>query len=289
MKCRSYCFTSFKSSLEPDMERVRYIVWGEEVCPSTGRNHLQGYVEFFAPQRIAAAKDYIGDEKAHFEGRRGSREEARDYCMKDGKVTVMGDWGKGGQGARNDLYAIMDDIKEGKSDFEICEAQPDKFERFSQFIRKYRDMWNEEKSKLYLKKTFGDVVLNEHQTKIMELLNAQTERQVLWVHDEKGGTGKTFLSKHLLAQGDCFRCTNGKTKDIAYAYNGEGTFVMDLSRSIEGHVNYDIIEQIKNGLIFSAKYESKHKVFVPPKILILSNFGPTLSALSEDRWVVEVL
>lgn len=283
---RSYCFTSYKKTLEPDMEIIRYIIWGEEICPKSKRVHLQGYVEFFNPRRLKSAQKAIGDPVCHIEKRNGTRNEAKDYCMKDKKFTEMGNWENGGQGARTDLTDLMQDIKDGKSDLEICETKPDVYERFQKFTRRYRELLEEKKSQDYLKNNFGEVKLNEFQEKIVTKLEEQTERQVLWVTDIEGGSGKTFLSKHILAKGNCFRCTNGKTKDIAFAYKGEGTFIMDLSRSLEDHVNYDVIEQIKNGLIFSSKYESQSKVFAPPKVLILANFKPELTKLSKDRWVV---
>lgn len=286
MTSRSYCFTSFQEKLNFDEKQTRYIIFGKEICPDTKKEHWQGYIELFNKLGIKKVKNILGDEKVHLERRRGTREEARAYCMKDGKFEEHGDWSAGGQGARNDLHAIMNDIKEGKSDLEICEAKPDHYERFTRFIRNYRDLIEKKKNEDYIKNNYLNVKLNTNQILIMSELKKQTERGVLWVYDPIGGTGKTFLSKHLIAKGDCFRCTNGKTKDIAYAYHGEKTFIMDLSRSLEDHVNYDLIEQVKNGMLFSAKYESQTKMFEPPKMLILANFAPEMNKLSKDRWQI---
>lgn len=84
MGCRDYCFTSFKETIEPDTEFITYICWGCESCPSTGRTHLQGFVCFNRTCRMPKAKKWLGDEQVHLEKRHGTREQARDYCKKDG-------------------------------------------------------------------------------------------------------------------------------------------------------------------------------------------------------------
>lgn len=83
--------------------------------------------------------------------------------------------------------------------------------------------------------------------------------------------------------------TNGKTSDIAYAYNNENIIVFDFSRSNEDRINYQVIEQLKNGLLFSGKYSSKNKVFDTPYIICFSNFHPDRDKLSEDRWNIKII
>jgi len=73
---------------------VRYAIWQREICPDTGRVHWQGYIEFASPQRPTALKTAIGVRRGdqrqrplrsgeiHWERRRGTREQARDYCRK---------------------------------------------------------------------------------------------------------------------------------------------------------------------------------------------------------------
>ncbi len=266
---------------------VRYWVYGNEVCPDTGKEHLQGYIEFPKQKGMRAVKKALGDTSAHLEVRRGTSTEAADYCKKDGKWKEWGSISQWG-GARRPKTAdlAIQSVKDGLTDIEMIEDDPSTFKQNQRLIGTYRKLIKEREGQQFLKEEFLNLELNPFQRKIMSMLSAQTERQLLWVHDPDGNTGKTWLSKHLLALGGCFRATNGKTKDIAFAYEGEPTFVMDLSRSLEEYVNYDILEQVKNGLIFSGKYESKHKVFRTPKMLVLANFAPDKSKLSKDRWVI---
>lgn len=50
-----------------------------------------------------------------------------------------------------------------------------------------------------------------------------------------------------------------------------------------------IIEQIKNGIYFSGKYESQMKYDKPPHVVVFSNTMPDQSKLSADRWNIVFL
>lgn len=285
MSSRSYCITSFENDLKCDMNQCRYIIIGKETCPETGRKHLQCYAEFYNKIGIKSAKKIIGDDKAHLEKRMGTREEARSYCMKEQDFEEFGDWNAGGQGVRNDLRDLVNKIESGKTDAEFLREEPEVIFKYAKFIDKTRKILEEEKSQNYLKEFAKNFVPNVIQTEILKKLEEQTERQVLWVCDKVGGNGKTWLSKYLVSQG-AERFTNGKTADIAYAIKGKNTVIFDFSRSLQDRVNYDIIEAVKNGMVFSSKYESGSKIFKPPKIAIFANFEPDLGKLSMDRWQV---
>ncbi len=92
---RSWCITSFNTEGFKDrieaQPKIKYAVWQLERCPDTGRLHVQAYVEWKAGIRLAAAKRQIGDAQAHLEVRRGTREQARDYCTKE-ESRVEGPW-----------------------------------------------------------------------------------------------------------------------------------------------------------------------------------------------------
>lgn len=83
---RDYCFTDFDTTeLEFEENNIKYICYGVEKCGTTGREHKQGFVIFNRTCRVPKAKVWIGGRSsAHFEVRRGTRDEARDYCRKDG-------------------------------------------------------------------------------------------------------------------------------------------------------------------------------------------------------------
>lgn len=87
-----WCFTLFGfdeekiEKIEQAFEtfKLKYI-WGEEICPETGRAHLQGYVEGtkrFRPSEIGFIQPMKWDD-FHWEKRKGNQRQNIDYCMKD--------------------------------------------------------------------------------------------------------------------------------------------------------------------------------------------------------------
>lgn len=89
-----YCFTLFNFTTEIKIELNRQLnlickkyKYGEEICPSTGREHLQGFMHLKKPMRITEIK-LIG--KPHLEACLGTEEQNINYVSKDGIVTSYG-------------------------------------------------------------------------------------------------------------------------------------------------------------------------------------------------------
>lgn len=128
MTARHYCFTANNPIGHIDWPKtgVRYAIYSEEVGEN-GTPHFQGYVELNEPQRFTWLKKIPGLEDAHFEKRHGTREQARNYCMKKDDPTFIdgpyefGKWESGGQGSRNDIPEILSQIKSGSTMLEIAE------------------------------------------------------------------------------------------------------------------------------------------------------------------------
>ncbi len=56
---------------------------------------------------------------------------------------------------------------------------------------------------------------------------------------------------------------------------------------MEDYVSYQALEEIKDGIFFSGKYEGGMKIFNSPHVICFANFSPAEHKLSGDRWVVE--
>jgi len=130
--------------------------------------------------------------------------------------------------------------------------------------------------------------LNEWQKKVEKIiLEEPDDRTIVWVWAYEGGKGKTQFCKYLIQKykADCFN--NCKTSDIAYALSEEPKICLfDFSRKIEGFVNYSALESVKNGLIFSGKYESRMRCFNSPHVVVFANFPPEEDCMSKDRWKI---
>lgn len=90
-RARAYCFTSNNYTDETLASwrgcGSKYLVIGKEVGES-GTPHLQGYVEFATVKSLSQLKAIDG--RAHFEVRKGTPQQAADYCKKDGDFEESG-------------------------------------------------------------------------------------------------------------------------------------------------------------------------------------------------------
>lgn len=130
--------------------------------------------------------------------------------------------------------------------------------------------------------------MHNWQKEIIELVKTKPDaRRIHWYWDPEGNKGKTTFAKHLWLHYDVCFLQNAKKADMAYAYNGEKIVICNLPRTCEAFVSYDALESLKDGMIFSAKYESKTKVFDNPHVIVFANFEPETTKLSEDRWNVK--
>jgi len=104
-----------------DMEDkgIRFMVWQKE----SGENetqHYQGYVLFGLSRRLNFVKTING--RAHWEARRGTHEQAKEYCSKE-DTRVDGPWTRGvepRQGRRTDLSKYKEAMDEGQTEYDIA-------------------------------------------------------------------------------------------------------------------------------------------------------------------------
>lgn len=133
-------------------------------------------------------------------------------------------------------------------------------------------------------------VLREWQTDVLEKLENQDDRKILFVVDEVGGNGKSFLADYMIATKDAIAFDNGKSADLKYGYSGEEYIIFDLVRSSQEHINYEIIETLKNGRFFNTKYDSGMKMYGRgKKVVVFMNACPDGEKLSHDRYDVMII
>jgi hypothetical protein len=129
------------------------------------------------------------------------------------------------------------------------------------------------------------------QQEIMDIIKEQPDdRSIHWFYDPEGNAGKTTIAKHICLKNKDAIYVNGKAGDMKYACmlqlksNDLKTVIIDLTRQIESFVSYQGMEEIKNGIFFSTKYECGMCLFDNPHVIILANFYPDTRMLSADRW-----
>jgi len=118
------------------------------------------------------------------------------------------------------------------------------------------------------------------------------ERTIHWFWEANGGIGKSTFCKFLCARYDAMLLT-GKANDMKYAIIQRGSFpnivLIDCPRSMKDYISYPGIEEVKNGMFFCGKYESKQIIGNCPHVIVFANFEPNLSMLSLDRWKIKEL
>lgn len=112
---------------------VEYHVHGREVGEN-GTPHLQGYIEFNRRLRLNQVKELCGA-RLHLEKRRGTPQQARDYCVKDGDYWEKGTISAVSQGSRTDLQATAELIMAGKRIREVAESFPVQFIKYHRGIK----------------------------------------------------------------------------------------------------------------------------------------------------------
>lgn len=267
-----------------DCEWIRYAIVGKEGKGKDKTPHLQCYIQ--TQSQLSCSNVLKRLKKAGVQGHLEIAQ--RDlltnvkYCSKEGDVCS---WGEAKtKGSRNDLKEIHAMIEDGACDRMVRDAYPGSWYRYHKSFTLHRKEIQQEAVLKEIKTAMEKVVLKEWQQKALDTLIAQDQRKILWVVDPVGNTGKTYMAKYLFAVHGAFKVTGGKTADIAYAYKMEGIVVFDFARQKEDFVNYSVIEDFKNGTLFSPKYESKTIWFKPAKVIVFSNWEPDQSQLSKDRW-----
>lgn len=156
--------------------------------------------------------------------------------------------------------------------------------------------------------------LRPWQRKALSCINNQNNRELLWIFDFTGNSGKTEMGNYLryklnfhqLAPGKAlnpdlkvllitpilfliFNNYNyvsgsadnvcGQVKDSAAGY------FIDFTRSRKKlQLSYDLMEAVKSGKMHSGKYHGCDKILKNTKMVVFSNFLPNMLSLSLDRW-----
>lgn len=272
---------------------LKYAVVGKEVAPTTGTPHLQAFFMFERGHRWKTVSKMLdeacGNRHWWLAVAVAAAAKAAKYCKKDGDYKTVGTEPKG-RGHRSDLEEVSTAVVEGKSMAEIAKEFPATFVKYSKGLRELKETLAEEEAKDKRKRKFAEVSLRLWQQEELALLLQQNDREVRWVHDAKGGAGKTWFAQYLIAHYNAFYCSGGKTADIAHAWDMQEIVIFDFTREKQELVNYSIIESFKNGLVFSGKYESRMKASgAPIKVIVFANWLPDLSKLSADRWSIRTL
>ena len=222
----------------------------------------------------------------HIEVAKGTPEANKEYCSKDANFIEQGTMVK--SGTRSDINKLKSDFDGGMSSKDLFDNHGDLWFRHERSLRKQRTCEKEETAKTLMTEQFkeDDVVLKSWQKKCIKQLDEQSEREILFVVDTTGNTGKTFLAKYLYCNREAYYTNSTVYVDVIYGYNNEPLVIFDLVRDKIDFLNYGLLESFKNGIAFNRKYKVKVKIFKPCKVIVFMNEDPNFEKISADRYVL---
>lgn len=284
---RNWCFTSYNLTIwnanwQFPAEKMRYCVFQFEMCPKTGKVHAQGYLEVLSPMRMGGVKKLTGDNTMHLEGRKGTPEQARHYCMKpvfncecqhcsgpglriryvegcsmtpntygyvEGASNIpMGPWEFGqfekSQGARNDIEALKTDIKAGKNENELVEAH----------------------TAYALKNPGGFKMLIKNLAPIVK----RKQKTKLYILCGSPATGKSTLAKTILGAPQCFTLQgiDGKLWFDGYVPNIHKRLIIN---EFYGQIKWSLFMQMIDEHDFTVEVKGGSLPFLFEEVVITSN------------------
>lgn len=251
---RKWCFTinNYDSSTLDTLTQHFSIyggksIIGAEIAPTTNTPHYQGFVYFKNTIRLKTLKTIHA--AAHWEIANGSIPQNIAYCSKSGNI-------------------VFNNLEET--------------ERPIQDTLKLEILSNE----------YPNITWKSWQQDVLDILESKPDsRTIHWFWEPIGNVGKSFLVKYITCKYNVI-IADGKKNDVfnqVLTYlntykKAPSIILLDIPRTNEEYINYGAIEQLKNGCIYSGKYEGGQCVFPHPHVIIFANFAPDITSMSSDRW-----
>lgn len=282
--------------VDEDVERLRifgesddcgYLVYGREVGVG-GTPHLQGFVLFVDRKRFIQVQAVLG-RRCHIESARGTNQQAREYCVKDGEFVEFGTFPAVSQGRRSDVDQFVDWCRGFFDDRGEPPSERLIATRFPALFLRYRRHLSDLSLHLCSGPVFDDGPLRPWQQGLYDELEVDPDdRTVLFVYDSEGGKGKTWFQRYLLMKrlDDCQMLSVGKRDDIAHAIDvSRRLFLFNVPRGGMEFLQYTILEQLKDRCVFSPKYESRMKlIYHNVHVVVFCNEYPDMNKMTGDRY-----
>lgn len=263
---------------------IVYLVIGREQGES-GTPHLQGFVVLQRNHRRPSVQRTLHLQRAHLEVARGTSLQASTYCKKDGDFLEYGTIPGSKENHRNGFdsfreWALQQPFKPTAA--AVALEFPGLFIRYGR-IMEWLDL-------VYPVNINVDGELRPWQRHLAaDLESPPDDRKIYFVVDPEGGAGKSWFIKYFYSKhsDDTQILSIGKRDDVAFTIDeSRRYFLFDLPRSTGGFLQYSVLEQLKDRIVFSPKYGSRTKVLTHvPHVVVFTNEQPDYTKLSRDRFI----
>ena len=143
----------------------------------------------------------------------------------------------------------------------------------------------------------NNVELKPWQKELLEYIDNPTQRQIIWIVGKSCGEGKSWFQKYVKSIYGTRKVVSGinlraKTPSICHVLSKQPLSTADIflfnigkAKKKTDAVNYEVLEDLKDGDAFAAKYNSQQlKIRTPNVVMVFSNEGPDTNQLAIDRW-----
>lgn len=274
--------------LDGGRSNAEYLVVGREQGEQ-GTPHLQGYVYWRTNCRLATCKNRLGTNRVHLEIARADCPTNRAYCTKEDDFEEIGTCPEQSQGRRTDLERFFDWSDEfGRENGrppttpEVARIHPTIAVRYPRCLeivrlRCERSLFHQQPQPREWQQRLYD-----------DLVGEPDDRKIKFVVDPHGGLGKSWFVRWFLDQhpSDCQVFRPARVQDIAHAVRVRTKyFFFDVPRNGMEFLQFQVLEQLKDRLIFSPKYQSTTKQLLNvPHVVVFCNEHPTETEMSNDRY-----
>lgn len=251
---RYWVFTEFLEDHVQNYERWFSSIWGrnpgkisyicgqQERCPESERLHIQGYVVFARKTRMGGVKTALDSRGVHLEPRRGTHEDAVEYCRKSesrvGRHIFIGkhvDKRK----SENELESVRKRIKQGDGMLDIADDHFGLWVRYNRAFEKFKSM-------------------------VVKPRDFKTEVRVYW---GKSGVGKSRRANWECGA-DAYRKPLGDWWD---GYDGQSNVIID---DFYGWIRYDELLRCLDRYSHRVPIKGGFVNFAPKLLIITSNVEP---------------
>lgn len=257
-KSRHYCWTWFiECSREQAVDQLEsyyklggmvYLLGGFEQCPTTGRLHIQGYMQFESPRSFASVKKSFHLailNRCHIEPCKGDSVSNLNYCTKNSDHFCFGQpdfiVSEKKPGRRTDLEEIKKFIDEGHSIREVSERYFATFLKYERSLRSYYYLKKEQKPRDFM-----------------------TE---LHIYYGASGTGKSGFAK--FENPDAYFLPKPNGESIFFdGYEGQDVVIID---DFYGWLPWSFLLNMCDRYPMRVNYKGGSVNFAPKKIIISSN------------------
>lgn len=277
--------------LDAAREHAEYCVVGRETAPTTGTPHLQGYIEWRAACRFQTCKNRLGSPRVSVRIARADAQKNRTYCTKEDDFEEIGTCPTVGQGRRSDLERFFEWTDEFATDNGRPPTTPECARQHPTIIARFPRVLEVVRLRTDRALFHESPVPREWQQQLRDRLEGPADdRKIIFVVDEDGGLGKSWFVRWFLdlhpSDTQLFR--PARVQDMAHSVRERTkVFLFDVPRNSMQFLQTSFLEQLKDRLIYSPKYNSVTKSLIAvPHVVVFCNEHPadTTAAMSADRY-----